>query len=360
MEVTSVSFHFDLLPGRERLWLVVAAAYMEVDERGVGGVAGGPGYTKEDDAHAFKTAHEIPRGDENTGSGLTGSRNTGSGLTGTGSGLAGGSSNAGPHDSNAANKLDPRVDSDRDGRSGVSGSNTQSQSGIGETLSKTAAAVTGDSVGGASAQHDNRGTTSGNNNNLGEYSMKDATEHATSQHQVGQPGIADAEHRGDTHKHQGANDPLDQPGHRDTHAIRDTKNQAERRLDPSTDAPGSHGPESSTGPVGQNPDSVRHGSLTGHLPGAPGGQGLQKTSTGEGTGKEYVKSTGLRAEGGDFDASRPGAGKEADSKSDCICLCLWYPTIFELKETRRMRRRRKRTLQQRVFKIGDEANSLVS
>ena len=339
MEVTSVSFHFDLLPRKVRKWLVVAAAYMKVDERGVGGVAGGPGYTKEDDAHAFKTAHEIPRGDYNTGTGLNSSSNTGSSLTGTGSGLTGGSSNAGPHDGNAANKLSSPVNSDRDGRSGVSGNNTQAQGGIGETLSKAAAAVIGGSAGGASTQHDSRGTTtSGNNNNLSEYSMKDATEHANFQRQVAQPGIADTEHRGDAHKHQGANDPLDQPGHRDTHAIRDTKNEAERRLDPSTDAPGSHGPESSSPRVGQDPHSVRQGSLTGHLPGAQGGEGLQKTSTGEGTGKEYIKSTGLQAEGGDFDASRPGAGKDADSKSDCICLCLWYPTILESKETRQMRR----------------------
>ena len=323
------------------------------------GLTGGSSNAGPHDRNAANKLDPRVDSDRDGRSGLTGSSNTGSGLTGAGSGLTGGSSNAGPHDSYAANKFDPRVDSDRDGRSGVSGSNTQSQGGIGETLAKAAAAVTGGSVGGASAQHDNRGSTSGNNNNLSGYSMKDATEHATSQRQVGQPGIADAEHRGDTHKHQGANDPLDQPGHRDTHAIRDTKEAAERKLDPRNDD-NSHGPRSSSGVVGQDPHSVRQGSLTGHLPGAPGGEGLQKTSTGEGTGKEYVKSTGLQAEGGDFDASRPGAGKEADSKSDCICLCLWYPTIFESKETRRMRRRRKRALQQRVFKIVDEANSLVS
>ncbi|ORY69687.1 uncharacterized protein BCR38DRAFT_90380 [Pseudomassariella vexata] len=39
-------------------------------------------------------------------------------------------------------------------------------------------------------------------------------------------------------------------------------------------------------------------------PGAP--------STGEGTGEEYVKSSGLKADGGDFDATKPGAGREAD------------------------------------------------
>lgn len=34
----------------------------------------------------------------------------------------------------------------------------------------------------------------------------------------------------------------------------------------------------------------------------------------KGTGEEYVKSSGLQADGGDFDATKPGAGKEADRK----------------------------------------------
>ncbi|KAI5836812.1 hypothetical protein DFP73DRAFT_570198 [Morchella snyderi] len=36
----------------------------------------------------------------------------------------------------------------------------------------------------------------------------------------------------------------------------------------------------------------------------------------QGTGEKYEKSTGLAAEGGDFDASRPGAGREADRLLD--------------------------------------------
>ncbi|KAI1267236.1 hypothetical protein F5Y18DRAFT_425079 [Xylariaceae sp. FL1019] len=35
-------------------------------------------------------------------------------------------------------------------------------------------------------------------------------------------------------------------------------------------------------------------------------------SKSEGTGEQYVKSTGLQADGGDFDATKPGAGREAD------------------------------------------------
>lgn len=44
------------------------------------------------------------------------------------------------------------------------------------------------------------------------------------------------------------------------------------------------------------------------------GDGPQKTSSGEGSGEQYVKSSGLKADGGDFDATKPGAGREADRK----------------------------------------------
>ncbi len=53
-----------------------------------------------------------------TGTGITTSGTTGMGHSGTGSGLTGTSGSnttSGPHSSNLANKMDPRVDSDRDG-----------------------------------------------------------------------------------------------------------------------------------------------------------------------------------------------------------------------------------------------------
>lgn len=43
--------------------------------------------------------------------------------------------------------------------------------------------------------------------------------------------------------------------------------------------------------------------------------GLGSKSDKKGTGEQYVKTTGLQADGGDFDATKPGAGKEADRKS---------------------------------------------
>lgn len=66
-------------------------------------------------------------------------------------------------------------------------------------------------------------------------------------------------------------------------------------------------------------------SSTDSLPGAGEGEGkddddddsgIQKHSSGTGTGEQYVKSSGLKADGGDFDASAPGAGREADRLLD--------------------------------------------
>ena len=48
--------------------------------------------------------------------------------------------------------------------------------------------------------------------------------------------------------------------------------------------------------------------------GRDGEDGPQKESHGEGTGEKYIKSSGMNAEGGDFDAANAGAGKEADRK----------------------------------------------
>ncbi|KAI0024880.1 hypothetical protein F4780DRAFT_481265 [Xylariomycetidae sp. FL0641] len=42
------------------------------------------------------------------------------------------------------------------------------------------------------------------------------------------------------------------------------------------------------------------------------GDGPDAKSKGEGTGEQWVKTSGLKADGGDFDATKPGAGREAD------------------------------------------------
>lgn len=138
----------------------------------------------------------------------------------------------------------------------------------------------------------------------------------TAQKQGGQGGSYGATQQqhssvGAVGKNQGADVPHKEPEHDHEHdAIRDSKRHAENIAS---------GGDSAADPKPYaGDDKPRQGSLTGHLPGAPGGEGLQKTSKGHGTGQQYVKSSGLAAEGGDFDASKPGAGKEADRK--CLIL----------------------------------------
>lgn len=46
----------------------------------------------------------------------------------------------------------------------------------------------------------------------------------------------------------------------------------------------------------------------------------------EGTGEGYIKATGLAADGGNFDATKPGAGHEADRKISPTCF--WLPEIL--------------------------------
>ncbi|KAK0710978.1 hypothetical protein B0H67DRAFT_492546 [Lasiosphaeris hirsuta] len=47
-----------------------------------------------------------------------------------------------------------------------------------------------------------------------------------------------------------------------------------------------------------------------------------------GSGELYVKSSGLRADGGDFDASAPGAGREADREFFPACECGFGANLF--------------------------------
>ena len=90
-------------------------------------------------------------------------------------------------------------------------------------------------------------------------------------------------------------------------------------------------------PVGEAADAVREKKAVaedgqaGNAPsggGAPLGQGKKEDSAApkqdsgkdKGMGTKYEKSTGMASQGGDFDATRPGAGREADRKSFLLCL----------------------------------------
>jgi len=81
-------------------------------------------------------AHSTTHGTHTTGSGLTGTTyGTHTGTTGAGYGPTGTSTNAGPHNSNLMNKMDPRVDSDMDGsrNAGVHSSSAYSGTHAGNT-----------------------------------------------------------------------------------------------------------------------------------------------------------------------------------------------------------------------------------
>ena len=98
-----------------------------------------------------------------------------------------------------------------------------------------------------------------------------------------------------TPKQQGADRPLESPGDEGADAVREKKEAAERVAG---------GEDHSGEPLGQRKEAHE--------------AGPNNTNPNKGTGEKWVKSTGLAADGGDFDAAKPGAGKEADRKFGCV------------------------------------------
>jgi len=107
-----------------------------------------------------------------------------------------------------------------------------------------------------------------------------------------------------TQKQQGADRPSDEPSSEEHDRIMETKKEVDDAANVDTSGPGPRSLE----------DKARGGGVGGASGGDKEGEedGPQKESHGEGTGEKYVKSSGLKADGGDFDASNPGAAKEAD------------------------------------------------
>jgi hypothetical protein len=88
----------------------------------------------------------------------------------------------------------------------------------------------------------------------------------------------------------------DEPTRKEHDRIAETKKEADEAAKVDTSGPG--------------PKPLSEVKKTGESAGDD--DGPQKESHGEGTGKQYVKSSGLKSDGGDFDAANPGAAKEAD------------------------------------------------
>jgi len=85
---------------------------------------------------------------------------------------------------------------------------------------------------------------------------------------------------------------------------------------PSPGAQPTHGQQGADKHLKKPSGSGDHWSIaacnTGDLKPLGGDMKLANESHGEGTGAKYERSTALAADGGDFDATRPGAGREAE------------------------------------------------
>lgn len=104
-------------------------------------------------------------------------------------------------------------------------------------------------------------------------------------------------------KQQGADKPLDEPTGEQKDAVKESKNEGEELL--AKRDPNDHSGE---------PLKVHDGSEKKEEE-DKSGEGEAQKSEKEGTGEQYVKSSGLAADGGDFDATNPGAGAEANRKA---------------------------------------------
>lgn len=113
-----------------------------------GGSTGSTGTTSTQGPHSSNLANKVDPRVDSDGDGRTGmTGNTTSGTSGM-TGMTGSHTTQGPHSSNLANKVDPRVDSDGDGRTGLTGGSTSS--GLtGSTMTGGSSGYTGSSTSGS-------------------------------------------------------------------------------------------------------------------------------------------------------------------------------------------------------------------
>ncbi|CAG8952699.1 hypothetical protein HYFRA_00008942 [Hymenoscyphus fraxineus] len=244
---------------------------------------------------------------------------------------------AGPHDSNVANKADPRVDSDLDGSkklgtTGSTGSNpaltnassSQPPSASHALASKTPNTNTSEIPGNTPAtqpirpEHDTDKTgvisahqpTSATSTTKPTSSNDTAGTGPTPSVSAAPAPTHDTSASHPSNIEQGSLNPKDTPSSTQKDVIKDTKRDIETSAKHTGGAPEYHTGNAKyteeEGTPGGMPDTIKE-SLKEHE-----GQG-------EGTGEKYVKSSGMSAEGGDFDAANPGAGREADS--ECLLAC---------------------------------------
>ena len=124
-----------------------------------------------------------------------------------------------------------------------------------------------------------------------------------------------------TPKHQGADRPTEEPTGQQAGAVKGEKETTEKQQAGEDTSSGSQAqskqpkkdPNDHSGePLG----TVDHsGGSDDKHPGQAGGAPHGDDKENKGTGEQWVKTSGMAADGGDFDATKPGAGKEAERKS---------------------------------------------
>jgi len=137
-------------------------------------------------------------------------------------------------------------------------------------------------------------------------------------------------------KQQGADRPTEEPSHAQTAAISDKKEAAESTQDKASTShtkitsdeernklaekgelphdPNDHSGEPMKMHAGGDPEAKVEGETLKEKTersASVGQEGGGEHGKVKGTGEEWVKTSGIAAEGGDFDATKPGAGKEA-------------------------------------------------
>lgn len=104
-------------------------------------------------------------------------------------------------------------------------------------------------------------------------------------------------------KQQGADRPSDEPSGEQTDAIKDDKDNVE-------DAMKKRDPNDHSGEPMKMHDGKEN--TNNESKGPEDGPEEEKKSEEDGTGEKWIKTSGMAADGGDFDAAQAGAGREAD------------------------------------------------
>lgn len=124
-----------------------------------------------------------------------------------------------------------------------------------------------------------------------------------------------------TPKQQGADRPMEEPSGEQADAVKREKETTEKQQagqDPSSGSQDKKQPKKDPNDHSGEPlGSVDHSGGGGDkkAKGQEGGGAHGEDKENQGTGEIWVKTSGMAADGGDFDASKPGAGKEADRES---------------------------------------------